>query len=255
MKWGGNFMQEVNRKTFDKTKIKAILFDSGRVLNEPSTGHWFITNNFFTIVDKKKFYSTPSPQIKFAFHKAAEYINNQKLIIDENEEYIHFFNYYSIFSTYLPELNLRAEDVHAITKDYVYNYRKYKFFEDSLTIVPKLSTSYKLAVVSDAWPSLENVFRAVGLRDYFSSFIISSQKGITKPHELMYKTALEELGVLSEEAIFIDDNIKNCQGAMNLGIYSFVLCRDFKSYIYHKIFKRNYNVIRNLKAIDKLLRK
>ena len=117
-----------------------------------------------------------------------------------------------------------------------------------------LSKSYKLAVVSDAWPSLENVFRAVGLRDYFSSFIISSQKGITKPHELMYKTALEELGVLPEEAIFIDDNIKNCDGAMKLGINSFVLCRDFKSYIYHKIFKRNYTAIRSLKDINKLLR-
>jgi len=254
MKWGGNFMQEVNRKTFDKTKIKAILFDSGRVLNGPSTGHWFITNNFFTIVDKKKFDSIPSPQIKFAFHKAAEYINNQNLIIDENEEYIHFFNYYSIFSRYLPELNLRVEDVQAITQDYVYNYSKYKFFKDSFKVVPELSKSYKLAVVSDAWPSLENVFRAVGLREYFSSFVISSQKGITKPHELMYKTALEELGVLPEEAIFIDDNIKNCDGAMKLGINSFVLCRDFKSYIYHKIFKRNYTAIRSLKDINKLLR-
>lgn len=35
--------------------IKAILFDSGRVLNKPVTGHWFITPNFFSFVDENKF--------------------------------------------------------------------------------------------------------------------------------------------------------------------------------------------------------
>lgn len=241
-------------KDFDKTKIKAILFDSGRVLNEPATGHWFITNNFFSYIDKKKFNSLPVPQKNLAFHKATEYINNQKLIKDENEEYLHFFNYYSIFASFLPELNLRIEDVQAVAKDYVYNYNKYSFFHDSIELIPELSKSYKLAVVSDAWPSLENVFRKVGLRDYFSSFIISSQRGITKPHELMYKAALEELKILPEEAIFIDDNIENCHGAMKLGINSLVLCRDFKSYAYHKLFKKNCPTIRSLLDIKKLLR-
>ncbi len=37
------------------SKIKAILFDSGKVLNEPATGHWFITPNFWKYVDKDKF--------------------------------------------------------------------------------------------------------------------------------------------------------------------------------------------------------
>ena len=37
--------------------IKAILFDSGRVLNEPVTGHWFITPNFWKYVDINTFYN------------------------------------------------------------------------------------------------------------------------------------------------------------------------------------------------------
>lgn len=246
-------MNEVNKKTFDKTKVKAILFDSGKVLNRPATGHWFITNNFFNIVDKKKFDSISSQKKNLAFYKAAEYINSHKLIVDENEEYIHFFNYYRIFAKHLPELNLKAEDVQAITEDYVYNYSKYRFFDDSIKLIPMLSKSYKLGVVSDAWPSLENVFKSAGLRDHFSSFVISSQKGVTKPHELMYKTALEELKILPEEAIFIDDNIRNCDGAIKLGINSFVLCRDFKSYTYNKLFKRNYTTIKSLIELEKLL--
>lgn len=37
------------------SKIKAVLFDSGRVLNGPVTGHWFITPNFWDYVDKAVF--------------------------------------------------------------------------------------------------------------------------------------------------------------------------------------------------------
>jgi len=119
--------------------------------------------------------------------------------------------------------------------------------------IQELSKNYKLAVVSDAWPSLENVFRQAGLRNYFSSFIISSQKGITKPNELMYKSALDELNVSSEEAIFIDDSIKNCDGANKLGIKSFLLCRDLKSYNYNKSTCEKYTVVRSLKDIVKII--
>lgn len=34
----------------EKRKIKGILFNSARVLNESSTGHWFISPNFFKYV-------------------------------------------------------------------------------------------------------------------------------------------------------------------------------------------------------------
>lgn len=35
--------------------IKAVLFDSGKVLNYPVTNHWFITPDFWHFVDKNKF--------------------------------------------------------------------------------------------------------------------------------------------------------------------------------------------------------
>jgi len=33
--------------------IKNIIFDIGGVLADPKSGNWFITNNFFNIVDEK----------------------------------------------------------------------------------------------------------------------------------------------------------------------------------------------------------
>jgi putative hydrolase of the HAD superfamily len=249
LKNGGKKMKPVN-----KDGIKAILLDSGRVLNEPATGHWFITPNFFTYVDHRKFRSISKSRIREAFDKAGQYISSQSLILNEEDEYRHFLQYYRIFSDCLPELQLSKDDVQAIANDYVYNYDKYRFFEDVFSVIPKLSKSYKLAVVSDAWPSLENVFRNAGLRDYFSSFIISSKKGITKPNEIMYRSALDELDVSPEETIFIDDNIRNCDGAISLGINSFVLCRSWKTYFYHRMKYRNYCIVRNLDDIAQIFK-
>lgn len=234
-------------------KIKAILIDSGRVLNNSVTGHWFITPNFFNFVNKETFNTIPNNQVSLAFRKAHEYISKQNLIVTEEDEYKHFLVYYKIFFENLPQLILTDEQIQAVTRDLVYNYDKYKFYQDAIDTIPNLSENYKLAVVSDAWPSLENVFKKAGMRDYFSSFVVSSIKGILKPDELMYKSALDELNVLPHEAIFIDDNIKNCDGAKKLGIESFLLCRDLKSYIYYKVKCKNHRVIRNLSNIKSLL--
>ena len=240
-----------NTLPFDKNRIKAILIDSGRVLNRPVTGHWFITPNFFNYVDKRSLNSISAPEKREAFNKAGQYISKENLISNEEEEYKHFVEYYKVFSKFLHQL--QDKDIQAIAKDLVYNYNKYSFYNDAIRLIPELSKEYKLAIVSDAWPSLENVFKKAELRNYFSSFVISSIKGVTKPHEVMYKTALEELNVYPEEAIFIDDSMKNCDGAINLGIRSFVLCRDWRLYAYNMLAHRNHNIIRSLSDIKKLL--
>jgi putative hydrolase of the HAD superfamily len=233
--------------------IKAILFDSGRVLNGPVTGHWFITPNFFTYVNEKDFVAIPKEQKHTAFEKAGLYISQQKLILTEEDEFKHFLIYYKILFKHMPELNLSEEQIESITKDLVYNYDKYKFFQDVVQVIPELHKSYKLAVVSDAWPSLENVFIKAGMREYFSSFVISSIQGVTKPHEIMYKTALEELGVAPTEAIFIDDNIINCNGAKKIGISSYLLCRDWQSFVNNKVICKHHKVIHNLKHLQMFL--
>ena len=53
--WGGMRM--------GKSEIKGILFDSGRVLNEPSTGNWFISPKFFEYVDRKKYISIKKEKV------------------------------------------------------------------------------------------------------------------------------------------------------------------------------------------------
>lgn len=228
--------------------IDAILFDSGRVLNESSSGHWFISPKFFDFVDRELFDNLDPKQVKIAFKKGTNYINSIPLIETKESEHHHFHKFYQLFSQELPMLKLSESDILGLTSDLVYNSLKYKFFEDGLHVIPNLAKNYKLAIVSDAWPSLESVYEAAGLRNYFSSFIISSQLGVVKPDAKMYQTALNELGVDPSRAIFIDDNLKNCLGARNIGIHSVLLVRDKRLFFFEKIksFGRGYHVISSL---------
>jgi len=234
--------------------IKAILFDSGRVLNYPQSGNWFITPNFFKYVDKNVFNRISKDKKKLAFKIAYDYISLCKSIKTQEEEYSHFVEYYNIFFNGLPELNLNTDDVESIAKDLVYNPEKYVFFDEVASVINVLSKEYKLGVVSDAWPSLNSVFEAVRLRYYFSTFIISSMLGVTKPNIIMYQTALDELGVLPENTIFIDDNLKNCIGANKLGIHTVLLCRNKFEYVLNKVLsiRKGYDVINNLEQLPKL---
>ncbi|MDD7793561.1 HAD-IA family hydrolase [Clostridium sp. 'White wine YQ'] len=236
--------------------IKAILLDSGRVLNSPITGSWSISPNFYKYINKKKFNSPFLKNKNNAMEKAWTYINSQKLVVTEEEEFKLFLKFFEILSSELPELELSNEKVQLLAMDFVYNYDKYKFYDDVFKVIPLLSKSYKLAVISDAWPSLENVFRQASLRNYFSSFIISSKIGVTKPNELMFKCALEELGVKPEEALFIDDNPYNCDGASKLGIKTVLLNREKLLLLRNKVIIRSkHKVIRNLYDLLKLLEK
>lgn len=233
-----------------KTKnLKAILFDSGRVLNKPRTGHWFIPPNFYKYVDGNKFKLLDKSVIEIAFCKALKYLNEKNFILTEKEEFEHFIEFYRILSNQLPVLELNDDSIVKIAKDTVYNDEKFFFYEDVFEIIPQLSKNYKLGVVSDTWPSLERVFRNVGLREYFSTFVMSSLIGVIKPNELMFNTALSELKIKPEEALFIDDSIKNIEGASKLGIQSILMIRD-KNYKQD----RDYLQINNLKDLLTLLK-
>ena len=75
-----------------------------------------------------------------------------------------------------------------------------------------------MALLTDAWPSVRPKFAALGFLEYFASFVISAEEGCTKPHIGMFRPALDALGVLPEEVVFIDDGADIVAGAKALGL-------------------------------------
>lgn len=229
--------------------IKSILFDSGRVLNRPLTGHWFISPNFFEYVNKEKFLSIEKERINNAFSNVKKYLFNVKLIKNREEELIHFSNFYKLFSENLPELQIK--NIENLAKDMVYNTSKYVFYEDVKEVIPRLKNKYKMAVVSDAWPSLENVFIDTDMKKYFEIIVISTQIGTLKPDPRMYEIAIEGLKVNNSEAIFIDDNINNCLGAERLGIKSILMSRE--NFNENRETNKTMLVVKDLYELEQIL--
>lgn len=229
--------------------IKAILFDSGRVLNHPRTGHWFIPPNIFKYIDQAVFEKQKPEVLQQVFEDCLARIDEIDFVRTEEEEYELFVRFYSDFAERLPQLKLNKKDIESITRDTVYNDEKFLFHDDVFEVIPRLSVDYKLGVVSDTWPSLERVFINLKLRKYFSTFIMSSVLGVRKPNELMYTTALKELDVDSSETIFIDDNIHNLDGAKKLGIYPVWLLRG-----QGEVISGDYTSINNLFELEKLIK-
>ncbi|MDU1413536.1 MAG: HAD-IA family hydrolase [Clostridium sp.] len=197
--------------------VKAILFDSGRTLNVPRTGHWFITPNFIKIIERSDFTCTEENMEK-AINKACEHISKILLVKTEEEEFLMFKDFYKIVLKEINYPNINDEIIESLAKDNVFNDDKFLFFKDIEESLKTLKNKYLLGVVSDTWPSLERVFINKGLRKYFSTFIMSSIYGSNKAQKILFKIAIEELGIKAQEAIFVDDSESNLDAAKEFGM-------------------------------------
>lgn len=100
-------------------------------------------------------------------------------------------------------------------------------FEEVRTVLAYFKErGYKMGVISDTFPSLEESIKAMGLGEYFDTYTASEIVGVMKPDPLIYNTALESLGVKAEESIYVDDYDVEADGARNLGFLAFHIKRE-----------------------------
>ena len=195
---------------------KFIFFDVGYTLDYPASGDWMFTKKFYEIVgDRLNKHS--AEEIEKAREFGLEYLEKKHLVKNTEEEYHQFIRYYSDISKYL-KLSLTEEEVCAIADDRTNNMDNYIVYPDAKDVLEVLSHSYKLGIISDTWPSIERQLCINGVRDYFSSAIYSCELGKFKPDEALYIDALRKSRCKAEETVFIDDSVRNLEGAAKLGI-------------------------------------
>jgi len=66
----------------------------------------------------------------------------------------------------------------------------------------------------------------LGIRHYFKSFTISAEIGCCKPDELIYRRAIDEIGIEPKNLLFVDDDIDNVKAAIRLGMNGIVMLRN-----------------------------
>jgi len=94
--------------------------------------------------------------------------------------------------------------------------------EELIEYVKTLRPDFKLAMLSNinSRHRLDIRFEPGQLDELFDVVVASGDEGYIKPEPEIYQIALERLGVLPEECIFIDDITEYCQGAEAVGIHT-----------------------------------
>jgi epoxide hydrolase-like predicted phosphatase len=83
-----------------------------------------------------------------------------------------------------------------------------------------LKSRYKVGVLSDAESTAREKTKPWVNESLFDVIIFSSEVGVCKPDPRIFHCALERLGVVASETLFIDDRERNVNGARALGMHA-----------------------------------
>jgi HAD superfamily hydrolase (TIGR01509 family) len=86
------------------------------------------------------------------------------------------------------------------------------------------------------------------LDQYFRGFVISGDAGVSKPDPAIYRLMLKEAGYRPEEAIFVDDRLRNIEAAAGLGITPILFSPSLQDSQGHQ-----YTMVRNFSELQKAL--
>ena len=195
---------------------KVIFFDVGYTLDMPASGDWMFTGMFLEAAGEKLKQRTET-EIQRARDAGLRFLDNDHLIKTVEAEIRNFFDYYSIISDQL-ELGLSEAERDQIARDRACNMKNYIPYPGITEVLGTLSKTHKLGIISDTWPSIEPQLEHIGVSQYLSFTTFSCFVGVFKPDKRIYLDALNKCGVPAEETVFIDDAVRNLDGAAALGI-------------------------------------
>lgn len=106
-------------------------------------------------------------------------------------------------------------------------WRQMKVFRDVRPAMRTLrKAGYRLAVVSNWEPSLEQTLEHLGLRHYFEAVVTSSVERIWKPDPGLFHRALDRLGVRADAAVSVGDHLeRDFAAARRAGLHAVLLDR------------------------------
>jgi HAD superfamily hydrolase (TIGR01509 family) len=83
---------------------------------------------------------------------------------------------------------------------------------------------YRLGIVSNWPPTLEQTLEMAGLRQYFEVIVVSGVHGYAKPHPSIFKSAVQHLQVSPASALYVGDSLEfDVQGAASIGMPAVLL--------------------------------
>lgn len=208
----------------DKDRVKVIFFDAGGVLFETKIRR---PDRIRRILKSKGIEdSIITEGLKKAETYTQELIEGGKLIASWQDEKIYWSKYFDILTRDIQnkDLYLNEQLYHSI-----HYFHHCVLFPETKEMLEVLKEKYRLAVISNALPSMDWVFDLLELRKYFEKIIISAFVGIHKPDEKIYQEALKQMKIEPQYCLFIDDKEENIKAAQSLGMQGIHLKREENS--------------------------
>ena len=221
---------------------EVIFFDVGYTLDAPASGDWMFTNKFLETAGEKLKQRT-APDIQRARNAGLRFLEQDHLIQTVEAEIRNFFEYYSIISERL-DLGLTEKERDQIAWDRACNMGNYIPYPGIAEVLDTLSKTHKLGIISDTWPSIEQQLSHIGVSQYLSFCTFSCYVGVFKPDHRIYLDALNKCGVPAGETVFIDDAVRNLDGAAALGITPILIAANPASDV-----QTSYTKIRDLREL------
>ena len=221
---------------------EVIFFDVGYTLDAPASGDWMFTNKFLELAGEKLKQRTAA-DIRRARDTGLRFLEQDHLIQTVEAEIRNFFGYYSIISEQL-DLGLTEEERNQIARDRACNMGNYIPYPGIGEVLDTLSKTHQLGIISDTWPSIEPQLEHIGVSQYLSFCTFSCYVGVFKPDKRIYLDALNKCGVPAEKTVFIDDAVRNLDGAAALGITPILIAANPASDV-----ETGYTKIRDLREL------
>ena len=203
---------------------KVIFFDVGYTLDMPASGDWMFTGKFLELAGARMKQRSET-EIRKAAEAGLRFLTENHLVKTVDGEIRQFFRYYSILSDQLG-LGLTETECEQIAGDRACNMKNYIPYPGITEVLAALSRTHRLGIISDTWPSIEQQLEYIGVSRYLSFCTFSCYVGVFKPDPKIYLDALEKSGVSAEETVFIDDSVRNLQGAAELGILPILIAAN-----------------------------
>lgn len=198
--------------------VKGVLLDSGGVLMRPKGGRWNPRSDF------EENLAEHHPDLDPAAVAAAIAVGDEWLAAMSSAEAPYEDYYRQILGA------LAIEPTDPLLSSLLREREPSYFVETYPEVLPVIdelrSRGIRLAVVSDAWPSLPQLHEALGMVDCFEVYAISAVLGCTKPDPRMYRHASDGLGLDPHECLFVDDVPALVVAAMGLGYQAVMMRRN-----------------------------
>ncbi|MDY6875706.1 MAG: HAD family phosphatase [Chloroflexota bacterium] len=97
------------------------------------------------------------------------------------------------------------------------------FNPETVAATRALRGRYQVALLTNAFPGQDNLIReqfGLDVHTEFDVYVNSAYVGLRKPDPAIFHLTLEHLDVAPQQAIFLDDNLRNVDAAREMGIHT-----------------------------------